>query len=183
MRHARVRFWFSLWPGCIAVWMKQYFFQKIWEIWNFTNILCSYSDVTEAGEFITSIKSPRARFLTVADQLLSGRICIASMSMGGAKASLAIALRWVYQGPCLCNDSKTFHQMKYDFICGHFWWDPVQYSFRQWFLDTSPTALEPFRIHLMRCDKNCTSFELYISRSFKTVFQSLFLGIQPRGWR
>ena len=58
------------------------------------NMLNKYTDVNENGEFSSPIKSLNQRFFFVTERLLSGRLCIASMMMGGARASIYLGINY-----------------------------------------------------------------------------------------
>jgi acyl-CoA oxidase len=58
------------------------------------SILNKYSDITPDGQYVSSIKKRRDRFLRMADRLLSGRICIASMSISATKLLLQVTCRY-----------------------------------------------------------------------------------------
>jgi acyl-CoA oxidase len=58
------------------------------------NMLDATSTISKNGDFQSKVKSKRGRFLTLADQLLSGRLCIASMTLGSTKICLDTAIRY-----------------------------------------------------------------------------------------
>ena len=62
-----------------------------------TAMLNAFNDVTEEGKFVSDIKKPSARFFKVADRLLSGRLCIAAMSIAACKIVIYHAIRYSQQ--------------------------------------------------------------------------------------
>jgi len=57
-------------------------------------LLDRFSSIDRNGNLTSQIKNRRDRFLVVADQLLSGRLCIASLCIASAKLSSLIAVRY-----------------------------------------------------------------------------------------
>ena len=57
-------------------------------------MLNRYCDVDEKGNFNSDIKGINNRFFKVTERLLSGRLCIASMSLGCLKKTIYVTMKY-----------------------------------------------------------------------------------------
>lgn len=71
------------------------------------NMLNKYGDVTEKGDFVSDIKGIQQRFFKVTERLLSGRLCIASMSFGAAKTLSYITIKYAQQRMAVSENGKS----------------------------------------------------------------------------
>ena len=57
------------------------------------NLLNKYGTIVADGTYYSEIKNPSKRFFTMLGTLVGGRICVARAGLGGAKYSLAVAIK------------------------------------------------------------------------------------------
>lgn len=58
------------------------------------NMMNRYADVNENGAYTSDVKRIPERFFKVTERLLSGRICIAAIALGGSKSCMYIACKY-----------------------------------------------------------------------------------------
>lgn len=61
------------------------------------NMMNKYADVDQNGVFKTDVKGIQQRFFKVTQRLLSGRLCIASMTLGGLKTAIYVTIKYSKQ--------------------------------------------------------------------------------------
>lgn len=60
-----------------------------------THLLNQITSVSKDGIITSKVKGLRNRFLAQAEQLVSGRLCIAAMMLGAVKVALTICAKYV----------------------------------------------------------------------------------------
>ena len=61
------------------------------------NLLNQFADVTEAGDYESSIENPNKRFFTMLGTLVQGRVCVGGAGINASKVALTIATRYASQ--------------------------------------------------------------------------------------
>lgn len=61
------------------------------------NMLNKFSNVDASGKFESKVAKTSARFFAVTERLLSGRICIAGLCLGGTRGCLYTAIKYAMQ--------------------------------------------------------------------------------------
>jgi acyl-CoA oxidase len=61
------------------------------------NMMNKYNDVDRTGTFRSETKNIGSRFFKVTERLLSGRICIAALCMGGTRGARYVASKYAME--------------------------------------------------------------------------------------
>lgn len=72
-----------------------------------TSLLNAHAELLADGTYTNEVDSKRGRFIALADQLMSGRMCIASMCLGSTKLTMNTILRYAASRMAVGPDGKS----------------------------------------------------------------------------